>query len=391
MDNHPRFRILKLAACPLPLPRGSQVLIAGLAAVLKARGHAVEVVAYAAGADTPKLPFPVHRTPAWPLLRRQDPHPSLVKPLLDVLLAREALRCVRRGQPDVLHAHNLEGLVVGLWLRRRTGLPLIYHQHNLLEPELPTYFRFPPLRWAGRVLGHWADQHLPQQADACIVLHDQAAAYLQRCGVDPRRVHVVPPGIDRPGPTDDPATVRGRYQLGHGPLVLYSGNLDHYQDLAFLRRAFSIVHRVRPDTKLLIATHRGRRGEAVQRSQSGEVVIAVDSWAEMAHLLAAADVVVSPRQVCWGFPIKVLNYMAAGRPIVAAAGSAQGLRHMETAWIVDNGQATSFAHAILTLLQDHELATRLGQAARLDVEYHYTWSACVTAIEAVYTQVTDKV
>lgn len=390
MANPLKFRILKLAACPLPLPRGSQVLIAGLAAALQSRGHAVEVVAYAAGAGTPELPFPVHRTPAWPFLRRQDPHPSLVKPLLDVLLAREALRCAHRRPPDVLHAHNLEGLVVGLWLRRRTGVPLVYHQHNLLEPELPTYFRFPPLRWAGRALGHWADQHLPRQADACIVLHDKAAAYLQRYGVDPRRVHVVPPGIDLPGPPADPATVRARYHLGDGPLVLYSGNLDHYQDLAFLREAFSLVHAARPAVQLLIATHRGGRGEPVLRARPGEAAIVVDGWSEMRQLLAAADVFVTPRQVCWGFPIKVLNYMAAGRPIVAAAGSAQGLRHMETAWVVDNGDAPAFARAILTLLQDHALASRLGQAARFDVEYRYTWPACASAVEAVYAQVTTS-
>lgn len=384
MPTHARFRILMLAACPLPLPRGSQVLIAGLAKALQDRGHAVEIVAYAAGMAHPRPAVPVRRARG-PLLRsRLDPRPSLIKPLLDLLLAGEARRVARRFRPNLLHAHNFEGLAVGLWLRRQTALPLVYHQHNLLEPELPSYFRFPPLRWAGRVLGRWADHALPRQADACIVLHPEAADYLQRCGAHPARVHIVPPGVELPeqgGPST--AAVRQRYGLAPGPLVLYSGNLDHYQDLELLGQAFGLVRRARGDAQLVVATHQ----RAPARRTAGETLLRVGDWEEMRALLAAADVVVSPRQVCWGFPIKVLNYMAAGRPIVAAAGSAQGLRHMESAWVVPNGDATAFAQAILALLADRELAERLGQTARFEVQCRYAWPACAAATEEVYTQV----
>jgi glycosyltransferase involved in cell wall biosynthesis len=83
--------------------------------------------------------------------------------------------------------------------------------------------------------------------------------------------------------------------------------------------------------------------------------------------------------------------MASGRPIVAAAGSAQGLRHKETALVVPNGDVESFAWAILALLEDRAMAARLGQAARSDVEYRYTWPACAAAVENVYRQVMYRV
>ncbi len=383
MATEGQLRVLMLAACPLPLPRGSQVLIAGLSEALQSRGHAVEIVAYAVGMEQPRPAVPVRRARGLLLGAPPDPHPSPVKPLLDLLLAGEARRAARIFRPDLLHAHNFEGLALGLWLRERTGLPLVYHQHNLLEPELPSYFRFPPLRWAGRALGRWVDHALPRQADACIALHPEAADYLQRCGVDPARLHVVPPGIDLPGPAaPSPTAVRRRYGLEPGPLVLYSGNLDHYQDLEFLRVAFRLVRRARDDAQLVVATHQ----RAPVRRMAGETLLAVGNWEEMRALLAAADVAVSPRQVCWGFPIKVLNYMAAGRPIVAAAGSAQGLRHMESGWVVPNGDAAAFAQAILALLADRPLAERLGQTARFEVQYRYTWPACAAATERVYRQ-----
>ncbi len=385
-----QYRVLMLAASPFPLPQGSQVLLAGLSEALRERGHTVEIVAYASGEGPAVGSVPVHRIRALPL-GRQDPWPSLGKPLLDLLLARRALGVARAARADVLHAHNFEGLLAALWVRRRSGIPVVYHLHNLMEPELPAYFRFWPGRWAGRIVGRWVDRTLPRRADACIVLHAEAAALLQRHGVAAERIHVVPPGVHLPaGPTAPPREVRRRWQLPAGPLVLYSGNLDRYQDLPFLRRAFQEVRRARSDATLILATHQGigtHLEQALRRSLGpGEVLVGAATWEEMQDLLGAADVAVSPRQVCWGFPIKVLNYMAAGRPIVAAAGSAQGLQHGRTAWVAPNGDADAFARGIVALLDDRPLAERLGRAARVEAERCFTWPACAAAVEQVYAR-----
>jgi len=382
-----------IAASPFPLPRGSQVLIAGLADSLHERGHRVEIATYPTGADSPVPAVPVHRLRPTPLYRRLDPGPALSKPLLDLLLARKTLAVARRSRPDLLHAHNFEGLLVGLWVRRKTGVPVIYHLHNLMEPELPAYFRFRPGIWAGRWVGRWVDVHLPRRADACIALHDEAAAHLRQQGVAPERVHVVPPGVHLPEtPPLPPAGLRRRRGRPDGPIVLYSGNLDRYQDLDFLLEAFGQARAGCPEATLVLATHQTqetRYSRALQRTLGqGAYLLPTPSWDEMRGLLAAADVVVSPRQVCWGFPIKVLNYMAAGCPIVAAAGSAQGLRHMATAWIVPNGDVAAFARGIQRLLEDRDLAGRLGQAARSEVQYRHGWPTCARAIEQVYQTVT---
>lgn len=390
-----RYRVLMLAASPFPFPQGSQVLVAGLAAALAARGHQVEIATYPCGEAGPAAAVPLQRVAAPRFLLRPDPRPSFRKPLLDFLLARLALRAARRMQPDILHAHNVEGLLVALWVRRHTGIPVVYHLHNRMEPELPAYFRSPLGRWAGRTVGRWADRHLLRQADACIVLHAAAARDLPADGVAPARIHVIPPGVTRfdlaPACAE---TARHCWGLGPGPLALYSGNLDVYQDLELLLAAFTGVQERQPETRLVLATHLpagGSRERALRKALGAGVRLLTGvKWEAMRGLLAAADIAVSPRQACWGFPIKVLNYMAAGRPIVAAAGSAQGLVHMETALVVPNGDTPAFAQAILTLLEDRGLAARLGQAARFEVEYRYTWPACAAAVEHVYGLLTTR-
>lgn len=386
------FSVLMVAASPFPLPQGSQVLISGLAESLHRRGHTIQIVAYPTGKDRPETSVPIRRAPNMPFYQRLNPGPSVGKPAMDLLLAGKVMETVRRQRPDLLHTHNFEGLLVGLWVRWRTGVPVIYHLHNLMEPELPVYFRFPPMQATGRLFGRWIDHHLPRRADACIVLHDKVAGGLQERGIAPKRLHVVPPGVDLPDkPLPPPSEVRRRWGLSAAPLVLYSGNFDRYQDLDFLLQAFEQVQRAHPATRLLLVTHQGierkRERDLQRRLGNRGQLLAVDDWEDMVELLSTCSVAVSPRQICWGFPIKVLNYMVAGRPIVAAAGSAHGLHHMETAWIVPNRDTAAFAQAILALLANRRLARRLGQAARREVEQHYTWPACAQRVEAVYREV----
>jgi glycosyltransferase involved in cell wall biosynthesis len=311
--------------------------------------------------------------------------PSWQKPLLDLLLARELLRIVRCWQPDVLHTHNFEGLLTALAIRRLTGVPAVHHVHNAMGLELHTYFRSQLGRWAGGAVGRWVDAHLPRRADFCIILNERAVDYFRQRGVE--RLRVVPPGIDLK--SGDAA--RARQELGEGPLVLYSGNLDRYQDLDLLLCAFRLVVDARPDARLVLSTNaqpdewQARAGTLGIGKQT--VFVQASAFDTVRDLLSAADVTICPRTTCLGFPIKLLNYMASGKAIVASAGSACGLRHLENGWIVDNGDAVGMAQAIITLLDDPGLACRLGERAQYTARREYTWDRAVDAIEEIYKQV----
>jgi glycosyltransferase involved in cell wall biosynthesis len=101
-------------------------------------------------------------------------------------------------------------------------------------------------------------------------------------------------------------------------------------------------------------------------------------------LLAAADVAVNPRVDCDGIPLKLLNYMAAARPVISFASAAPGVRHRETGWLVHDGDVDAFADGILTVLADDGLAERLGKNARSFVEAHHSWQKTAEQTEQVY-------
>jgi glycosyltransferase involved in cell wall biosynthesis len=141
--------------------------------------------------------------------------------------------------------------------------------------------------------------------------------------------------------------------------------------------------------RLVLVTHAGARAQVERLGANGggiEVVCAA-SYREVRDRLAEADVAVSPRAARSGFPMKLLNYMAAGKAIVASAGSAKGIVDGVTGRVVPDGDEDAFAAAIVELLQDRSRRHRLGAAARQAVEEASSWECVLDRVESIYRTV----
>jgi glycosyltransferase involved in cell wall biosynthesis len=382
-----------IMAAPFPALQGSQVLVQQLAGSLARRGHRVHLVAYGAASGTLPPGVAVHRIPQlWGCrITASGPHPGKV--MLDSLLTWKLLGVVRRQGVDVLHAHNYEGAIVSLLVGRMTGRPVVYHGHSAMADELPTYFSSAVGRLLARRVGCWLDAYVPRRADYCIGVTTNLVDVLRACGVSPDGVECVPPGGLELGSTEaqgPPPGWREQLGLGKGPILLYAGNLDGYQNLEFLLRSFARVQAQRRDARLLVVTHgegRRHRRRARELGHHGVHVLTVRTFARARVLIAAADVAVCPRREATGFPMKLLNYMAAGKAIVACAGSAKMLRHGQTGLVVPNDDEAAFAAAIVALLQDSEARQRLGAAAHRAARAAWGSQTMVDAVEGIYRRV----
>jgi glycosyltransferase involved in cell wall biosynthesis len=103
---------------------------------------------------------------------------------------------------------------------------------------------------------------------------------------------------------------------------------------------------------------------------------------DVPRYLAAFDVCAMPHPHTTQFanytsPLKLFEYMAAGRAIVASdlPGWADVVQHEINALLVPAGDVTELAHAIQRLQSDAALRERLGAAARERAMQHYTWAA----------------
>lgn len=104
--------------------------------------------------------------------------------------------------------------------------------------------------------------------------------------------------------------------------------------------------------------------------------------AEVAHYLAAFDLCAMPHPFNAQFahytsPLKLFEYMAAGRAIVASdmPAWADVVKHGETAYLVPPDDTHALRSAIQTLYSAPELRQRLGEQARQRALAHYTWQA----------------
>jgi glycosyltransferase involved in cell wall biosynthesis len=90
-------------------------------------------------------------------------------------------------------------------------------------------------------------------------------------------------------------------------------------------------------------------------------------------------------------PLKLFEYMAAGRPIVASDLPAitEVLRHEKNALLVAPGDPAALAAAVRRLLNDRALADRLAQAALVDAG-EYSWDRRGERLEALFQQVTHS-
>ena len=184
---------------------------------------------------------------------------------------------------------------------------------------------------------------------------------------------MVPAGIE-PDLFDQrqPEKFREKYQLNGRPVVMYTGVLDAYQRIDYLLRAFAVALREKPDALLLVVTPLVSEASENQHKQLAAklgisysiVWISPHPLHDLPSYLALADVCVVPRPECPGHPVKLLNYMLAGKPVVSFAGGAKGVRHLHDAFIVPNHDCEALGRGIVTLLNDRKLAAKLGANAR---------------------------
>ncbi len=321
------------------------------------------------GRERDIVPYRIHGL--WPALRLRPRlalagASLLARPFFDVALALRLEHVARVQQLDVLLAHNYEGLAVALAVRARTGIPVVYHAHNVAEDELPWLGGASLGAGLGR-LGRLLDHQLPRRADAVVALSDDVAAHLVARGVAPERMHVIAPGLD---PRPFVGWRRRRRKLR----VVFAGNLDAYQNIAVLLEAWRQVAAVLPTAELRIVIHTGeeRRG-AMLAGRSGMRVVVARSLQDVAREIGAAAVGVSPRQSWSGYPIKIVKYMAAALPTVAMPRAAKGVVAGRTGWVAGDESAAALGAVLREALLSPAECRRRGEAAAWRLDRDHSW------------------
>lgn len=398
-DSVRPLTIVMVAACPFPANHGSAASIREMSDAVARLGHRVHIVTYPIREELPIGDVQVHRVRV-PFLRpgKVKVGPAWEKFLYNPLMMLKLIGIIWRHRVDVIHAHNYEGALIGWVAKLVTRRPMIYNAVNTMADELPSYDFIRP-RALAVALGKFLDTVVPRTGDLITAVSDTLRQWLLERGIDRRKVIVVPAGVHLDMFLHgDGARVRRRHGLEQAPLVMYTGAIEEFQRIDYLLRAMQGVVRALPAARLMIV---GNVFNPAQKDKYltlaaelgiAEQVLFVDAvpLAELADHLDAADVAVVPRPECPGHPVKLLNYMAAGRAIVSFRGGAKGLYHLHNGSLVEDHDYEALGSSIAELLRDPALRQRLGQQARATIAGNFDWATLVRGIEVLYRHLASR-
>ncbi len=385
--------------------KGGSVHVRSVVAALSRLGHDVTVLCSTLGEGNPAPPARLISLPPEPgpeqsgaALRRhfdiaeQAMDDNLVRREVGVLAhdvglpARALAALAAHGvRPDAIYERHALFHVAGIEIAETFGVPRILEVNAPLAEEQER-FRGLSLRAlaVSREIQSW------RGASLAVAVSEDVATRLRAAGVAESRIFVGQNGIDtglfhRDGKGGD--AVRQRLNLGDDPVLGFVGSFKAWHGVDFLIDVFARLRNERPRLRLLAVGEGPLREASMARTAAlglGDAVVFTGAvpHAEVPAHLAAMDLTVAPYMPQPDFyfsPLKVIESLAAGRPVVAPRiGQIETLvADGATGLLYPPGNAEACGAAIARLLEVPGLCGRLGSQAAVRARQAWDWTTLV--------------
>lgn len=385
-DSVTSRRVLVVTPQPFYQDRGTPIALAHTCRALAELGFEVDLLAFPIGQDALIPATQIHRCTNPFGIRAVPIGFSAGKVLLDLTLARSFWHMLTTRDYGAVHAVE-EAAYLAALLCPRLGKPFVYDMASAIPVELRRHKVF-NTALGQRALG--AFERLTLRRASQVVCSTGLADHVRAAapGISFTEWQF-PPLIDR---ADEAVVRRLRGELGISPdahVLGYTGNFAAYQRLDLLFAAFTQALAVDPKLMLVCvgASAEARAAALAQFAPNVRArvrILAPESRDRMPGYLALADCLISLRPSSDNLPLKVLDYMAAGRPIVASRGRAhEPVLNGERAFLCE-ARTESVKEAILEVFSSPQRAQAVARAARTHVLQHYGWDRFVQLVEDLY-------
>ncbi len=394
------MRILYFADIRFPIERANGIQTIETCYALAERGHRVDLVVRPDTHTPARDPFAYYNLPRHPgLVVEQAPMtggglPPIARRI--GYLSYAAGRAMGSGRADIVMTRDLT--VAWLLLHMPGHAPVVFESHGYAPdvaaalPAMVSTASAPRQskldRLARREAYVWA------HAEGYVTITAGLAAFLTERFRSRARIAVVPDGV-RLKP--DTTVASGSSRTDDRLIVGYAGHLYPWKGVDVLLEALGQVPSVRA---LIVGGHEQERDLSRLRAQAETLGIAARvefvgyvAPPQVPVQLSRADVLVLPNppsaiSTHATSPLKLFEYMAAGRAIVASDLPAirEVLTHDVNAWLVNAGDAPALAAGIRRVATDHGLRQRLASAALASVA-EYSWSRRAERLEALFADV----
>ena len=288
-------------------------------------------------------------------------------------------RLIREDRPDVIVSYALSTGLPALQLARRHRIPFVFHVIDALHAIVPASL----LRPVARTVERW----LFAAADEVVLINEHLRDYAIRMGASPQRSRVLRTGVDlrRFSPALDGTAERVRLGIQPEDKVLFF--MGWLYTFSGVREVAESLRSAPAEVKLLVVGDGDDYPAlcAMRDEVLGERLILTGRvpYDRIPMLLAAADVCLLPFHAVPAtehiVPIKLYEYMAAGKPVIAAP--LPGVRRD-----IGDGNGVIYAPAgeqVTTALTLRDQLQVLGHQGRAFVEAHCDWDTITDEFEAL--------
>jgi len=304
---------------------------------------------------------------------------------LDPFLLVRLASLLRRASFDVVHGHPERIACLGAKL---AGVPAVLMTYHLLGSQAsdsiePNWFRL-------------AVEKLRAMAVDFTIAVSQidARVLIEKFGRDPGKVKFIANGIAlSPIPANEKSRTCREFTLNPAaPLLCTAARLSRQKGLEFLIRGMREVVKIFPEATLLIVGD--GELEAQLKGLTSELdlsshVIFTGHRGDVLSLVASCDLFVLPS--LWeGMPYALLEAMLASRPIVTTTISSHVVLNGQTGLVVPPSDPAALAEAVIKILRDPGLASRMGRSGRERLETHFSAERMARETLEVYNNVLGK-
>ena len=335
--------------------------------------------------------IPVFTEPRMRLVTRRDLRPGEILAYIRTRtrVVRALARVVGEHRVGLVHAFVAAALGYAGRAARTAGVPAVGTVHEPLGA-----FAWPRRRLLVASLNRFCHGvTVPSEANRAMAL---------RYGVCADRVTVVRTGIDVDRFRMDPAGGRRvRDELGvtpGTPLVGMVARFNRGKGHDVLLRAMAVVAGWSPDARCVLVGDALFAGEHEWKARMvaltaelglGERVVFTGWRDDVPAVLSALDVLVHPPTTPDSLPTVVLEAMAVGRAVAAAAigGLPEMVEHGLTGYLVPPGKPEALAAALRVLLTDPAARAMMGAEGRRRVSREFSRERFGQAMEGVYGRI----
>jgi glycosyltransferase involved in cell wall biosynthesis len=390
------MKILMISPQPFFEPRGTPISVYQRLEALSALGHEIDLITYHVGKDVEIPNLKIYRVRGLKVIQHVRIGPSRAKILLDVQIIFKAIRMLLGKRYDVIHSHE-EASFFSMFLAWIFRTRHLYDMHSVLSKQL-TNFSFGNKSIFVKVF-EFLERMVLKTCHAVITVGPDLERYVKSVGENIRVVMIENIALHAyQSPVQPEAVEELKNQLileGRLPIV-YTGTYERYQGLDMALACVDLVRKKYPNVLFIFVGAKVQQAQewtekAARMGLAGHTLFlnVVPPEDSMVYL-ACASVLISPRLDGTSTPLKIYSYLHAEKPIVATSiTSHTQVLTQDTALLVEPNY-TAFAEGILQVLDDSELAERLGKNAHQLAQDKFGRQDYITKVSQIYKTIAPK-